>query len=70
MNDMNKTGHMSRKNWVITLSGIAVFFFGLFVMSLVGKDYHGFKGFLAPFLLIFGLLITSLGLIVGEEPHR
>lgn len=62
-------GVMHRQNWVLVLSGLAVFFSGFFVLALVGKEHHGFRGFLAPFLLVAGLVVLAAGFIHHRNPE-
>jgi len=63
----NKSGAMTKKNWIIVFAGIGVFLFGFFVLAQVGKNYHGFFGLLAPLMLIAGLLVISWGLLAPGE---
>lgn len=61
--ELLQDGKMTRLNWYIVLTGLAVFLLGFAVMSAVGDAHHGFKGFLAPFLLIFGMLVVIGGFV-------
>ena len=61
-------GKMHRFNWVLVLSGLALFFLGFAALAAVGKEYHGFKGFLAPAMLVAGLFVIALGFIVHKHP--
>ncbi|MCK4906636.1 MAG: hypothetical protein KAS64_03750 [Spirochaetes bacterium] len=63
----DKSGAIKKRNWIIVFSGIICFFLGFFVLAQVGRSYHGFFGFLAPFLLILGLVVIAAGLIT---PNR
>lgn len=59
---------MGKRNWIYALSGLVMFACGMAVMAAVGHDHHGFIGFLAPFLLIAGLVVTAVGMLL--PPHR
>lgn len=58
-----KDGKMGKSNWLVVAGGLVLFLLGFFVMSAVGDQHHGFKGFLAPFLLIFGMLVVIGGFV-------
>ncbi len=66
MSTVDRNGDMKRLNWLTVFSGLILFFSGFFILSSVGKDYHGFLGFLAPFVLIAGLVLIAFGLLVRK----
>jgi len=63
-------GKMYRFNWVLVFSGIALFFFGFVALAAVGKEYHGFKGFLAPAMLMAGLIVIVAGFVLHKHPEK
>ena len=67
---MSSFGEMSRKNWLIVAIGFAVFIMGFVFLSFVGRDYHGFKGFIAPFFLIGGLGGIITGMVVSPDSRK
>lgn len=44
-------------------SGIVVYFLGFLFLSMVGQNYTGFMSFIAPFSIILGVILISVGLI-------
>jgi hypothetical protein len=58
------SGEMTARNWKIVFAGLGIYLLGFAVLAMVAQHYHGLKGFLAPFLLIGGLLVTAIGLVV------
>lgn len=58
---------MKRRNWMVTLAGVGVFFLGLLLMVFVGKNHHGVLGFLAPFSLIAGLVLCIAGMLLPAD---
>ncbi len=58
---------MSRRNWLLVFAGLALFVLGMTVMVLVGKNHHGFSGFLAPFFLVAGLVVCAVGMLVPPK---
>jgi hypothetical protein len=61
---------MKRRNWIVTLSGVGVFFLGLLLMVFVGKNHHGVLGFLAPFSLIAGLIMCVVGTLLPADTSK
>jgi len=70
MADIDRSGDMERLNWLTVFAGLLLFFSGFFILSFVGRDYHGFLGFLAPFVLIAGLILIGLGLLVRRPEKK
>lgn len=70
MASMDKSGDMERLNWLTVFAGLLLFFSGFFILSFVGRDYHGFLGFLAPFVLISGLVLIGLGLLIKKSDKK
>lgn len=64
---MHEYGDMEKKNWLMFFAGLSIFVLGFIVLAVVGKDFHGFKGFLAPFLLILGLVVIAWGFIYTDK---
>lgn len=65
-NEQDRTA-MGRRNWLVVFSGLVLFVLGMTVMVLVGKNHHGFFGFLAPFLLVVGLVVCTVGMLVPPK---
>jgi drug/metabolite transporter (DMT)-like permease len=55
---------MGRRNWLVTIAGVFVFFLGFVLMAFVGKNHHGLLGFLAPFSLVSGLVLCVVGMVL------
>ena len=66
----NNADSMKRRNWVVTLSGVVVFFIGLLLMVFVGTNHHGLLGFLSPFSLISGLVLCVIGMVLPAGEAR
>lgn len=46
----------------ILKSGIIVYIAGFFFLFFVGQDYTGFFSFIAPFSIVLGIILISIGL--------
>ncbi|MBN1898718.1 MAG: hypothetical protein JW827_08075 [Spirochaetes bacterium] len=44
-------------------AGVAVYFLGFLFLGMIGQNYTGFMSFLAPFSIISGIILISVGLI-------
>lgn len=51
------------KSKTYLISGIIIYFLGFFFLSLVGQNYTGFMSFLAPFSIVLGIILISVGLL-------
>ena len=67
---MHEYGDMERSNWTAVLAGLCCFVLGFVFLAIVGENYHGLIGFLAPFFLIGGLVVIAAGLIYPSNKDR
>lgn len=44
-------------------TGILIYFLGFVFLSMVGQNYTGFMSFLAPFSIVLGIILISVGLL-------
>ncbi|MBU1077339.1 MAG: hypothetical protein KKH98_08600 [Spirochaetes bacterium] len=44
-------------------SGILIYFFGFISLFFVGQNYTGLFSFIAPFSIVSGIILISIGLI-------
>ena len=70
MTEQNNTDSLSRRNWIVMLIGVFVFFLGLVLMIFVGRNHHGLIGFLAPFSLVSGLVLCVVGMVLPSGGSR
>jgi len=61
---------MERRNWIVVIAGVGVFFLGLLIMVFVGKNHHGVLGFFAPFSLIAGLILCVIGTLLPADTSK
>ncbi len=43
--------------------GIVIYIFGFIALFFVGQNYTGAFSFIAPFSIVFGIILISVGLI-------
>lgn len=58
---------MKSKNWKMLITGIAIIFTGLVVVSLVGTNYHGIPALIASSLLLLGVVTIFWSLSANFE---
>lgn len=47
----------------ILKAGVVIYILGFFFLYFAGNNYTGFFSFLAPFSIVFGVILMSIGLI-------
>ena len=57
-----KRSLMQKNNWIVVLSGIALFFFGYFLISKVTRNYDSFYAFISISTIVIGLIVVTVGL--------
>lgn len=55
---------MTKKNWLMVGTGLAVLAFGFLLLNLVGKNPEGPLGFFAPVTILAGIVITTVGFLI------
>ncbi len=58
---IKKLKTIKSKNYLYT--GLTSYFLGFIFLFFMGQDYTGIWGFLAPFSIILGIILISVGLI-------
>jgi hypothetical protein len=53
----------SIKGKTLLTTGLIVYFSGFVFLSFVGQNYTGFMSFFAPFCIVTGIILISLGLL-------
>ena len=58
---IKKLKTIKSKNYLYT--GLISYFSGFIFLFFMGQDYTGIWGFLAPFSIVMGIILISVGLI-------
>ena len=60
---INNYDKFSKKNIIILIVGLFIFFISFLFIALVGNNPEGFMGFVAPFTMLVGIIIIVIGFL-------
>ena len=65
-----KKSLMRIQNWIMVLAGIALTYFGFFLISFITTNYDGSMAFFSILVVIIGLAVVISGLAIRFKGNK
>lgn len=61
---ININDKITKKNALVLSVGLILFALSFVLIALVGQNPEGFMGFIAPFTMLIGIIVTAAGFLI------